>query len=80
MNKVFEELINISTQVVGKGYEKVFKNYDHRKFNLESIFVMHLTQSILREAPKKPSDYALRAYFSNQMDFAVNYRNMLERR
>jgi len=31
---------------------------------------MHLTNSIIREAPKKPSDYALRAYFDSQINFA----------
>ena len=80
MNKVFEEFINLSTHVVNKEYEKMFRNYSHDKFNLESVFVMHLTNSILQEAPKKPTDYTLRAYFNKQIDFAVEYRNMLDRR
>ena len=28
-NKVFEEIINLSRQVVNRGYERTFNNYKH---------------------------------------------------
>jgi hypothetical protein len=56
--------------VVNKGYQQLFRHYEPQEFNLESVFSMHLTESIVGEMPRQPSDYVLRAYFSKQMDFA----------
>lgn len=78
-NKIFEELINISTNIVNKGYQRIFRNYEPDAFNLESVFVTHLTHSILGELPSKHTDYIMRSYFNKQIDFAEEYGRLLER-
>lgn len=78
-NKVFQELINIGTNIVNKGYQKIFRNYDANTFNIESVFVTHLTHTILGELPSKHTDYIMRSFFNKQIDFAEEYGKLLER-
>ena len=77
INGLFEEFINLSSLVVNKGYQRLFEHYQPNQFNLESVFVMNLTKCITEQLARKPSDYVLRAYFSKQIDFTVEYSLLL---
>jgi hypothetical protein len=39
----------------------------------------HVTNSILKELPTKHSDYILRAYFDKQIEFARDYKEVIDR-
>ena len=79
-NRIFGELINFSTDVVNKGHQRCFDNYNASQFNLESIFMAYVTESILKELPNRPCDYVLRAHFAKQIDSARQYLESLPQR
>ena len=39
----------------------------------------HVTNSILKELPTKHSDHILRAYFDKQIEFARDYKEVIDR-